>query len=188
MKLITSFLALAVLTMSGAAFAQSKTLILKNQFGEQSTNAVIGGSSAAAGQFGPYLQRVSIGFAALNAAGTGVPVSLGVDIPDKAIIKNVYYNVLTTFLDSGTAGNADTSTLSIGANTNVDLKAAVSIANGANAWDAGIVAGIPLGTVATFVKTTAARKIKVVWTAGTGNATALTAGAMDIFVEYDLGQ
>lgn len=186
MKFIFSLIAALLFTAS--AWAVPTTLIMKNNFGDKYTWYVLGGTSQAAGQYGTYVQRVSVGFAQLNTAGTGVAVSLGTELPDNAIIKQVYYDVLTTFVDSGTAGNADTSTLSIGANTNADLKAAVTIADGSNSWDAGLHAGIPVNTVATFVKTTAARNIKVVWTAGTGNATALTAGSMDIFVEYTLGQ
>ncbi|CAB4149691.1 hypothetical protein UFOVP558_19 [uncultured Caudovirales phage] len=183
MKLLATLLLFAFV---GTAHAAPATLILKNQFGEQSNNTVL--STGTFGGYGVYVQRLSVTFAQLNTATSGVALSLGVALPDKAIIRQVYYNVRTTFADSGTAGDADTSTLSIGANTNVDLKAAVTIANGANAWDAGIGAGIPVGTAATMVKTTAARNIKVVWTAGTGNATSLTAGAMDIFVEYVYGQ
>ena len=158
-------------------------ITLINNFGEQTQNEVIGGNGCL------QLQRSKVTFAELNAAGTGVALVLPLSkaIPDNAIIKQVWYNVLTTFADNGTAGDADTSTLSLGLNTNVDLKAAVAISNGANPWDAGIGAGIPVGTAATMVKATAERTLKCVWTAGTGNATALTAGEMDVFVEYVQG-
>lgn len=186
---IMSLATFCLIAFSSFSHAQApSTLIMKNNFGDQFTWSILGGTSQAAGQYGKYLQRVSVGYAQLNTAGTGVAVSLGSEIPDNAIVTNVYYDVLTTFADSGTAGNADTSTLSIGVNTDVDLKAAVAINDGSNPWDAGIKAGIPVGTAATMVKLTDKRFIKVEWTAGTGNATALTAGAMDIYVEYVLGQ
>lgn len=181
-------IALAVsLLFSTFAFAVPQTLIMKDNFGMQYTFSILGGTAPIAIQPGVYMQRVSVGFAALNAATSGVAVTLGTAIPNKAIIQQVYYNVTTTFLDNGTAGNLDTSTLSIGANTAVDLKAAIAISNGANAWDAGIGAGIPLGTAATMVKTTASRFINVTWTHGTGDSTALVAGAMDIYIQYVQG-
>jgi hypothetical protein len=185
MKLITSFLVLAMLTFAGFAQAAPVTLILKNQFGEQSTNTVIGGNGPAASQAGIYVLKVSAGFAAINAAGSGVPLALGVAIPINAIVKQTYYRVTTTFVDSGTAGNVGTTAMSIGLNTNVDVLANVTIVSG-TPWAAGIKAGIQLNTAATFTLLTAARQIKVTRTAGSGDATALTAGAMDIYVEYVL--
>lgn len=156
-------------------------LTLVNNFGEQTTNQIVGGSGT------QFLQRLAVGFADLNAAGSGVALVLGLAIPINAIIKKVYYNVTTTFADNGTSTDQDTSTLSIGANSAVDLKAAVTIANGANAWDVGIVDGIPTGTAATMVKATAARHVNVSWTHGSGNSTALIAGQMNVYVEYVLG-
>lgn len=168
-------LVLCALLFSSFAFAQ--TSFEQNQFGDKWNFTITQGTQV-------VTQRLRVTYSALNAKGTGVALSLGNSIPSGAVIKQVYYRVITTFVDSGTAGNADTSTISIGANTNVDLKAAIAISNGANPWDAGVGAGIPVNTAATMVVTTAARNIKVVWTAGTGDATALTAGVMDVFVDY----
>lgn len=168
-------LAIAMLFTGLTAMAQTSYEV--NNFGDKFTQTILQGTQVTT-------QRLRVTYSALNAKGTGVALSLGNSIPSGAVIKQVYYVVQTTFVDSGTSGDADTSTLSIGANTNVDLKAAIAISNGANPWDAGIGAGIPVNTAATMVKTTAARNIKVVWTAGTGNATALTAGVMDVFVDY----
>ena len=173
--MLKSILVICALLCSSFAFAQ--TSYMQNNFGDKWNFTILQGQQVTT-------QRVRVTYTALNAATTGVAISLGRSIPSGAIIKQVYYVVQTTFLDSGTAGNADTSTISIGANTNVDLKAAVAISNGANPWDAGIAAGIPVNTAATMIKLTAARSIKVVWTAGTGDATALTAGVMDIYVDY----
>lgn len=158
-------------------FATAQTSFEQNQFGDKWNFTITQGTQVTT-------QRLRVTFSALNAKTSGVALSLGNSVPIGAVIKQVYYVVQTTFVDSGTSSNADTSTISIGANTNVDLKAAVAISNGANPWDVGIAAGIPINTAATMIKLTAARNIKVVWTAGTGDATALTAGVMDIFVEY----
>jgi hypothetical protein len=168
-------LMIAMLLTGFTATAQTSNEV--NNFGDKFTWTILQGTQVTT-------QRLRVTYQALNAKTTGVALSLGRSIPSGAVIKQVYYVVQTTFADSGTAGDADTSTISIGANTNVDLKAAIAISNGANPWDAGIAAGIPINTAATMVKLTAARNIKVVWTAGTGNATALTAGIMDIFVDY----
>lgn len=169
----------------------SRKLVLQNQYGETSINyenvgidpngVIIPGTPV-------VVQRLQVTFAMLNAIGSGVALNMGGMLPIASIIKNVYYNVLTTFLDNGTSSNLDSSTLSIGANTAVDLKAAIAISNGANPWDAGIGAGIPVGTAATFVKTTAARNLNVTWTHGSGDSTALVAGEMYLFVEYVQGR
>lgn len=157
-------------------------LTLVNQFGEESINQIVSANGLT------NVKSALVTFAQLNAAGTGVALPLGFAIPDKHIIKQVYYNVLTTFKDTGTSGDADSSTLSLGANSAVDLKAAVAISDGTNPWDAGIKAGIPINTVATMVKTTAERQCSVTWTAGTGNATALEAGSMVVYVEFVKGE
>lgn len=135
------------------------------------------------------MQRMSIGYAALNTATSGVKLNVGTAIPDNSIITRVFYEVLTTFADNGTAGDQDTSTLKLGIeNQDDDVKASVSIADGANAWDAGLHEGIQDGTAANMLKLSAARQLAVKWTAGSGDSTALTAGSMDVFVEYVEGQ
>lgn len=164
------------------------TIYLENNFGEKTENFIFGGTSVAANAVGVpiFLQKLNVGFAALNTAGSGVALSLG-NLPAKAIITNVFFNVLTSFTDNGTSSDADTSTISAGAVTQVDLKAAIAISNGANPWNAGFTAGIPVGTAATFVKPAAAAHVTVTWTHGSGNSTALVTGNMDVFVEYVQG-
>lgn len=131
------------------------------------------------------VQRFSVGYAALNAATTGVAALFGSAIPDNAVIVRAYYDVTTTFQDNGSAGDADSATIKIGVeDQDNDVVAAVTIANGANAWDSGLHEGIQDGTAAAMVKLTAARQLAVTWTAGSGDSTALTAGAMEVFVEY----
>jgi len=130
----------------------------------------------------------SVGFAALNAATTGVGVVFGAFIPDNAIITSVWYDVTTTFVDNGSAGNVDTATLQIGLeDQDDDVVAATTIAAGGNIWDIGVRSTIVTGLTTTKLKLTAQRKIKVEWTAGSGDSSALTAGAMDVYVEWVQG-
>lgn len=155
-------------------------ITLVNNFGEQTSNEVVGGAGAL------LLQRCTVTYAQLNAATSGVALALPLAsvIPNKAIVKQVWYNVTTTFVDNGTSTDADSSTIALGFNTTVDLKAAIAISNGANPWDAGIGAGIPIGTAATMIKATADRTPTAKWTHGTGDSTALTAGSMNVYIEY----
>ncbi len=135
------------------------------------------------------LARASVLYSDLNTATTGVAFLTGPTIPNNAIIKQVYYEVLTTFVDNGTAGNADSATIKLGIeDQDNDELAAVAISDGGNPFDAGIHAGISVGTAATMLKLSAARQLAVTWTAGTGDSTALTAGSMDVFIEYVVGQ
>lgn len=99
------------------------------------------------------------------------------DLPDNAIITRAWYENLTTFTSS-----TDAATIALGVKTNAPagIKAAVAISNGANPYDAGIVAGIPDNVVANFTtKTTAARKI-----IATVAVEALTAGKLQLVIEY----
>lgn len=129
------------------------------------------------------LVRVAIGYvtaAQLVAATSGVAHTCfgSADIPDNAIILDGMVDVLTTFAGDGD----DSSTISIGVNTDVDIVAAVAI-NAATDWDAGLHDIIPAGSAATAVKLTAARDISVTWTA-IATDTTLTAGEMRIILRY----
>lgn len=89
-------------------------------------------------------------------------------IPSGAIIKQVWFDVLTA--PSG-------GSLAFKAQTTGDLKASLA----AGSWT-GIVAGIPVGTAATMIKMTADRTVKM--TVGSGT---LTQGKINAYIEYDLG-
>lgn len=91
-------------------------------------------------------------------------------LPSAAIITQVYTDEVTNVTTSASG------TLSIGANTTVDLLAATAAAT-----FSGVQAGIPVGTAATMVKLTAQRQIAVAIATG-----ALTAGKLNIFVEFVL--
>lgn len=89
-------------------------------------------------------------------------------LPDNAVITKVIFDVLTAPTSTGSA------TIAFGANSTTDLKAATAIAS-----YTGLVAGIPVGTAGTSVKTTAQRTLTA--TIGTAD---LTAGKINVFVEY----
>ena len=93
-------------------------------------------------------------------------------IPNKAVITDAMIDVITAPTSGGSA------TIAIGVNTTTDLK-------GATAYGSytGIVAGVPVGTAATAVKTTADRTV----TATIATA-ALTDGKFYVLIEYMLSE
>lgn len=93
-------------------------------------------------------------------------------IPNKAIITNVYIDVLTQPTSGGSA------TIALGCNTASDIKAATAIAS-----YTGIVAANPVGTAASAIKMTADRTVTA-----TVAVAALTAGKMYVMVEYILSE
>lgn len=119
--------------------------------------------------------------------------TLGVYIPDNAVITRAIVDVVTTFTD----GDQDAATIALHLQSANDIVAAIAVADASNVWDAGIRGtkiGFPnLGADAahdsalevaalfagTMLKTTAVREI----TATVAEA-ALTAGKMNIYVEY----
>jgi hypothetical protein len=115
----------------------------------------------------------------------------GVFIPKNAIIVNSYYNVTTTFTSATDAATLALSVVSAG-----DLKAAMAISDATNVWDAGAHGNLPgsyaEATVAgdTAVLDAARKAASFIVMAANKEVTvavaveALTAGAMDIFIEY----
>lgn len=121
--------------------------------------------------------------------------TLGVSIPDNAIITKAFYDVITTFTD----GADDSATIAIHAQSAGDIVAAIAISDASNVWDAGVqgtIVGAPtLGAeaahdtaievgalqAASFIKTTAERELTV-----TVADDDLTAGKLVLFVEYTL--
>jgi len=125
-------------------------------------------------------QRIRVDYDDLS---DGVPLDVGTALPDNAIITRVYYEVLTTWAGDGD----DSSTINIGSPEAVDdLVAATAISAGGNVWDAGFHEGIQDGTAANYVKLTAAGSIQVELNI-VSTDTAVTAGSMDIFVEWVQG-
>jgi hypothetical protein len=117
---------------------------------------------------------------------------LGVVIPAGAIIVNSYYNVRTTFTSATDAG---TIALSTGEGAG-DLKAAIAISAAGDVYDAGLHGNLPgsyaeatvagdtaildaARKAASFILTTANREL-----IATVAVEALTAGVLDVYIEY----
>ena len=84
----------------------------------------------------------------------------------------------TTFTTAG----ADAGTIAIQTNAADDIVVAVAVSDGGNPWDQGLQAGLPVGTVATAIKLTAAR-IPSILVGGQ----AVTAGALVLTLIYFVG-
>ena len=117
----------------------------------------------------------------------------GVYIPTGAVITNAFYNVRTTF----TSGGGDAASIAIAIEGAGDLKAGIAISAAGDVWDAGIHGCLPgsyaeatvagdtavldaARKAASYILTTAQREI----TFTVGAAQALTAGVLDLYVEY----
>lgn len=111
--------------------------------------------------------RVDYDFAIHGGAVGAIP--LGVTLPAKAIIIRGFGDIITAFTSTGGTG-----TIALGANTANDLLAAVDADTLAGRFDL-----IPVGTVATAVKATAAREITL-----TVATAAITGGKAVFFLEY----
>lgn len=125
-------------------------------------------------------------------SGTIAAHGLGVYLPNKAIVTNAWVDVVTTFAD----GASDAATIALSVQSANDLVAAIAISDSSNPWDAGLHGCLPgsyaEATVAgdtalldatrkagSYVKTTAVKEITA-----TVATHALTAGKMNVFVEY----
>ena len=100
-------------------------------------------------------------------------------LPDNAIIQRAFYDVVTTFVDDGT----DLSELAIGTTGVEDVVLSTDIVGGGNIWDAGIHEGIQDGTAVNMLKMIADTYLRVTVKID-GVATAITAGKMNIYIEY----
>lgn len=125
------------------------------------------------------VQRFSVAYSDLT---DGTAVLFGTAIPDNAIITRAWYDVTTTFVGD----TDDGSTLKFGLeDQDNDVVAAAAISAVGNPWDAGQAEGIQDGAAANMIKLTAARQLACTWTSNTDSA--LTAGALDMFVEWVQG-
>ncbi len=131
-------------------------------------------------------------------ATAGIPilttgVGTGVFIPSGAIVTNSYYNVRTTFTSA-----TDAATIAIQLLAANDLKAAIAISTTGDVYDAGLHGNLPgsyaEATVAgdtavldaarkagSYILLTSNKEIRFVVA-----VEALTAGVLDVFVEYVL--
>lgn len=127
-------------------------------------------------------------------SGTTTAHGLGVTIPDNAVVVAAWYDVITTFTD----GASDTATIALHLQSAGDLKAAISVAAAGDVWDAGEHGLLPgnfaldgnaltaiqmaAAKAASFIKLTADRQLTA-----TVAVAALTAGKMNVFVAYVVG-
>ena len=95
-----------------------------------------------------------------------------IKIPDNAIITKVTVDILTAMASAGNLG-----TIALTSEGSGDLLAAVDADT-----LSGLVAGIPVGTAATMIKMTAERTLLAEVA-----VEALTAGKIDVIVEFMLG-
>jgi len=121
-----------------------------------------------------YQSTVRAGIVAADLAlGTN---SLGVTLPDNAIVKGGYLDIST-----GISGTGVLSTVALELNGSADILAAVTVTNASGLNAAGIHAIIPVGTAATSVKMTAERTLNIVVGVEPCNA-----GVGTVVLEYDV--
>lgn len=96
-------------------------------------------------------------------------LAVGITLPNKAIVRKAFFDVIT----QPTAGGA--ATVAFKVQSGGDLKTATAISS----WTVGRVDGALDGAVANFIKLTAARTVYA-----TVAASALTAGKIKVFVDY----
>ena len=104
-------------------------------------------------------------------------ISLGVTIPDDAIVCGGFIDVKTTC----TTAAADAGTMAIHVQSANDIVSAVAVSDGGNPWDAGLHAIVPKANTpeSTGIKLTAARAITA-----TIATQAFTAGKFVVFLYY----
>lgn len=101
--------------------------------------------------------------------------TLGVILPAGAIVVDSLIDVLTTC----TTASADSGTMAVHVQSANDIVSAIAVSDGSNPWDAGLQAGIPVGTKATAIKLTADRAVTA-----TIEVAAFTAGKFRVWLYY----
>ena len=157
-------------------------LSAKNKYNVNNKLSAKVAKDAALGDLCDQAYRVQSMVVTYSELTDGVAVLYGTAIPDNAIITKVWYDVTTTFV-----GDVDdSSAISMGLeDQDNDALVAVAISAGGNVLDVGIHAGVQVGTAATMIKLTAARQLAVTWDSNADAA--LTAGVMEVFVEWQQG-
>lgn len=165
---------------AGAGTAVTSTAAELNILdGVTATTAELNASSAAASLLADGLIRMGMARATYDFAEHGgaiSAISLGVSLPDNAIVIGGFVDNITTLTS---ATDAATMALKVeGAN---DIVSAIAISDGSNPWDAGKKAIVPKSNTpeSTGVKTTAARAITA-----TIAVEAVTAGKFVVFLHY----
>ena len=120
----------------------------------------------------------------------------GLVIPKDAIVTDCYYNVKTTF----TTASDDAGTIALTIASDGDVKAAIAVSDASDVWDAGIHCGLIGSPAVGSNASTLDAGTALIYTARKASSLllltankeltvtvatqALTAGVMDIFVEY----
>jgi hypothetical protein len=184
LKLIFGSLLLCFLTIQPAsAITSDETYILNKRFGKAAMDISLGDlmSDITEAQLrsqvlheGLHAKRMARTIYDFSVDGGAIgSINLGAIIPAKAIINQCVINVITAMASVSGAG-----TVAISAESAGDIKAAVDADT-----LSGIVAGIPIGTAATMIKTTVARQLTL---AIAGSP--LTAGKIAVLCDYDVSE
>ena len=125
--------------------------------------------------------RAFFDFSALDSAGVANSAigahGTGVFLPNKAVIVQSWYQVVTGFTSGTNLG-----TIALAANAANDIKTATVVSNAAYVTP-GIVTGVSDGAVANMKSMTAERELTATVAVET-----LTAGRLVLFVEYYIGE
>lgn len=106
-------------------------------------------------------------------------IGLGVFIPANAIIVDSLIQVITTCKTA----DADAGTMAISVLNANDIVSAIAVSDASNPWDAGLHAGVPVGSAATSIAlSTTAKEITA-----TIATKAFTAGKFNVFLQYVIG-
>lgn len=178
MKSLYAFLIIALFSSLGYSNITADNEYILNHAGSAQFKSQLGTlmnqtSNLLIGKYSFAVQGGSTANSVYLLTNLNVPNSYAL-LPNKAIIKNVWIDVLTTVASSGSA------TVSVGAVSAIDLLAAT--AKGTIPVAGGRLQGIPAGTTTTFIKLSAAKKVL----ANVGTA-ALTAGKFNVYIEYVVG-
>ncbi len=123
------------------------------------------------------VQKYTVTAAQLVASGTAVALLSGAALPVGAIVTRSFIRVTASFTGNGDSG----STIKLGIqDQSVDVHASGALST----YAAGMVEGVSTGTAANMkIIATTAKQLAVTWTIG-GTDTSLSAGSMDVYIEY----
>lgn len=168
-----NFVALfAALLIGNAALAAAPSSQVPTTSQEYQWNRFLG-PTALATLLGTKLKQAhttAVGILDYSLVGGAVgDLSTGITLPNKAIVRKCFFDVLTQPTSGGSA------TIAFKVQSAGDLKTATAIAS----WTVGRVDGALDGAVANFIKLTAERTIYA-----TVATAALTAGKIKVFCDY----
>ncbi len=177
MKLLISFLMIAFFSSVGMAGISADNEYLLNHDGLGWYKAQLG--SLVQKTTGMLEAKYSF---AVQGGSTTADIKLITDLtkrasyavlPNHAIVKRVWLDVVTQPTSGGAA------TFAVKAQTAADLKSASAV----SALTVGFHNGVPVGTTTTWIKLTADRTV----TATIGSQSPVTAGKVNVYIEYEVG-